>query len=137
LAQIVLMPIAMGAKRVEDLIVWQLANELKIKVYELTETGPASKDWKFRDELRDAVSSTTRNIREGFGRLRHKEFAQFLRYSRGSLYETSDGLHDGVARKYWTPAQIEGALILSKRATKANSRFTRYLRNNPDPYWID
>ena len=79
----------------------------------------------------------SKNIAEGFGRFRHKEFAQFLRYSRGSSYETSDGLRDGVARKYWTAEQIESALILAKRATKANSRFTRYLKRNPDPYWID
>jgi len=67
LAPILLTAIAMGAKRVEDLIVWQLANELKIKVYDLTETGPASKDLKFRDDLRDAASSTTKEHR---GRIR-------------------------------------------------------------------
>lgn len=123
----------MGAKRVEDLIVWQLAGELRTMIYSLTSSGPAARDWKFRDQLRDAARSTTRNIAEGFGRFRHKEFAQFLRYTRGSLFEISDGLRDGVSRRYWTAAKIRDALILSKRATKAVTRFTDYLSNNPDP----
>jgi four helix bundle protein len=137
LAQIVLLAIRMGAKRVEDLIVWQLAQRLKVRIYELTETGPASRDWKFRDQLREAGGSTTRNISEGFGRFRHKEFAQFLRYSRGSLFEITDVLRDGITRKYWTDATVKDAVILSKRTTKAITRFIEYLGNNPDPYWTD
>ena len=126
----------MGAKCVEDLLIWQLAQELKAEVYELTETGPAAKDWKFRDQLHDAMGSVTRNMSEGFGRFRHKEFAVFLRYSRGSLYELTDSLRDGVKRKYWTPSRIQKALILSKRTTKGTTRFIRYLETNPDqPYW--
>jgi four helix bundle protein len=54
----------MGAKRVEDLVIWQLAEELKTIVYELTEAGPAARDWKFRDQLRDAMGSVTRNMSE-------------------------------------------------------------------------
>ena len=48
-----------------------------------------------------------------FGRFRHNEFAVFLRYSRGSLFEISDGLRDDVKRKYWTPPMIREALTLS------------------------
>jgi hypothetical protein len=62
------------AKRVEDLVIWQLVEELKTMVYQLTETGPAAKDWEFRDQLRDAMGSVTRNMSEGFGRFRHQEF---------------------------------------------------------------
>jgi four helix bundle protein len=121
-----------GAKRVEDLIVWQLADELRFRIHSLTGSGPAAGDWKFRDQLRDAASSSTRNIAEGFGRFRHREFAQFLRYARGSLFEVSDALRDGIAREYWTAASIKDDLILCKRTTKAVSRFIEYLRTNPD-----
>ena len=126
----------MCAKRVEDLIIWQLADQLKADVYELTETGPAAKDWKFRDQLRDAAGSVTRNMSEGFGRYRHKQFAVYLRYSRGSLFETTDCLRDGVTRKYWASSTIQALLILAKRATKGTTKFIRYLETNPDePYW--
>src|SRR5262245_20785761 len=122
----------MGAKRVEDLIVWQLADQLKTRIYKLTNSGRASRDWKFRDQLRDAAGSTTRNISEGFGRYRHKEFAQYVRYARGSFFEISDCLKDGVSRHYWTIAAIRTELILCKRATKAATRFIEYLGGTPD-----
>ena len=90
-----------GARRLEELVVWQLANELRHKVYEITANGPAARDLRFRDQIRDATSSVARNIAEGFGRYRHREFAQFLVIARGSLLEIIDHLHDGAARKHW------------------------------------
>ena len=120
------------ARRVQDLIVWQLADELKVSVYKLTDSGPAARDWKFRDQLRDAAGSTTRNISEGFGRFRHKQFAVFLEYARGSLFEISDCLIDGVTRKHWTRSAVEREIRLCKRATKATTRFIEFLKNNPD-----
>jgi len=50
------------AKRYQDLICWQLADELEQLVFELTATGPASRDLKFRDQIRDSSSSATRNM---------------------------------------------------------------------------
>ena len=122
----------MCAKRLEDLIIWQLANELKDELFQLLTETSVSMDWKFRIEITDAMSSVTRNMSEGFGRFHHKEFAQFLKYSRGFLYEVSDDLRDGVKRRYWTTARIEKGIILSKRTTKAVTKFMLYLRNTPD-----
>jgi four helix bundle protein len=63
--------------RYEDLVVWHLANELQRAVFEATATGPASRDFKFRDQVRDSAASVTRNIAEGFGRFGDAEFAWF------------------------------------------------------------
>ena len=125
-------PVAVGAKRVEDLFVWQLADELRGRIYWLTGSGAAARDWKFRDQLRDAASSSTLNIAEGFGRFRHREFAQFLRYARGSRFEISDALRDGVIRNYWTAESVKDELILCKRTTKAITRFIDYLGDSPE-----
>jgi four helix bundle protein len=38
-------------------------------------SGPASKDVKFCNQIRDAASSATRNISEGFGRFHPGEFS--------------------------------------------------------------
>jgi hypothetical protein len=48
------------ASRYESLEAWQIADELGREVIALTETGPAAKDFAFRDEIRDAVTSRTR-----------------------------------------------------------------------------
>jgi four helix bundle protein len=75
------------AKRYQDLVCWQLADELEQLVFELPETGAASKDFKFRDQIRDSSSSATRNMAEGFGRYWHADFAKFLAIARSSLVQ--------------------------------------------------
>jgi four helix bundle protein len=119
-----------GARRVEELIVWQLGNELREKIHALTATGLAAGDRKFCDQLRDSASSVTRNIAEGFGRYRHREFAQFLSVARGSLFEVADHLHDGIARRYWTDTQAEELISLCNRSIAAITHFVRYLRTH-------
>ena len=74
----------------------------------------------------------TRNIAEGFGRYRHKEFAQFLSFARGSAFELADCLKDGVSRGYWTKGSTEDAAALCDRTIKALTRLINYLRENPD-----
>jgi hypothetical protein len=82
------------AGRLEDLEIWQLANELKKELYALTADGKAA---------------------------------------RGSLFEVSDQLLDGVERQYWTAEAIRRPRVLIKRTTAGVTRFIDYLRNNPDP----
>src|SRR4051812_34836946 len=96
----------MGARRVEDLVIWQLAHELRVKVHAVAATTPACEDRRFRDQVVDAASSITRNIAEGFGRYRHKEFAHYLAIARGSLFELADHLKDGISRQHWTAQDI-------------------------------
>jgi four helix bundle protein len=55
-----------GVRAFTDLDCWKLANELKLGVYALIETGGASRDFDFRDQIRDAAASAPRNIAEGF-----------------------------------------------------------------------
>jgi len=86
------------AYRYEDLHVWQLAAALRDKVCDLTESGVASRDFDFRDQIRSSSSSAPANIAEGFGRFEPGEFAYFLRIARGSLLETRNHLQDARAR---------------------------------------
>ena len=127
----------MIATKHEDLEAWQLANELKIEVYALIKDGPASRDFGFRDQIRDSAASVTRNIAEGFGRFRPREFAKFMEYAVGSLMETQDSLKDGVDRGYFTPERVAPAQKLAVRALQVSKKFIVYLKNckrNP-PYW--
>jgi four helix bundle protein len=122
-----------GARRVEELVVWQLADELRRKMYGLTASALVMSDRRFRDQAMDAAGSVARNIAEGFGRYRHREFAQFLTVARGSLMETKDCLRDGVARRYWTEEEVRELNDLCNRTIAAVTHFVRYLRRFPDP----
>ena len=118
-----------GVRRYEDLEAWQIADELKREVYALTETGPASKDFKFRDQIRASAASSTKNIAEGFGRFRPAENAHFVEFSVASAMETKDSLKDGVDRGHFTPARVARAQELAERSIQCSTRFIVYLKS--------
>lgn len=122
----------MGAKKFEDLICWQLALQLKRRVYALTNQGTCRRDWKFRDQLREAAAGPPAHISEGFGRKRPRDFARFLSYARSSLDETRNHLLDGIDREHWTEADLREIRILMKRTVTAIDSLQEYL-NNCDP----
>ena len=123
------------AHRYEDLVCWQLADELEQLVFELTATGPASRDFKFRDQIRDSSSSTTRNMAEGFGRYRPAEFANFLRIARGSLMETHHSAGAGLNKGYFSSNDTDRMQRLAARSSKATTRLIDYLDSkSPRPH---
>jgi four helix bundle protein len=121
------------AKRVEDLIIWQLADQLSTQVYALSERQCVRQNFRFFNQFTDAASSATRNVSEGFGRYRHREFAQMVSTSRASVLEIHDLLRDGVKRRFWTKTEVAEAVHLTYRAAKAMARFIEYLRSTSDP----
>jgi four helix bundle protein len=123
-----------GARSHEDLIVWQLAHQLKLRVYALVKSGPIARDVKLADQLRSAAGSAPRLIAEGFGRYLPGEFARYLRNANGELKEIFDALRDAVDRGYVTQAQVVPLQRLSKRASKAASGLIRYLRAATAPH---
>jgi four helix bundle protein len=86
-----------GVSRFEDLIVWQKAMVLADKIYVVTSSGPFSRDYPLRDQIRKATISVVSNIAEGFGRYSAKEFRNYLSIARGSAYEIQTQLY--LARK--------------------------------------
>lgn len=70
-----------GAKRVEELDVWRLCEEIRELVLAGTENARVRKDFKFCDQILDAAEDAVANISEGFARFRPREFAQFLGYA--------------------------------------------------------
>lgn len=118
----------MGINDFRDLIVWQLADELRREIFAFTETGPASRDFKYRDQIREAIASACRNTAEGFDRFRPAEFARFLEFARGSLGEVQDCLVDGHNRRYTDGERFDKMWLLSKRAVGSNTNLMTYLQ---------
>jgi len=117
-----------GARRFEDLIVWQLAVEIRDRIDVLMTSGPGSRDFKFRDQIRDSAASAPRNIAEGFLRFNPSEFAYFMNIARASLGETQNHLLHGKELKYFSEKDFKELWRLTCRALKAANSLHAYLR---------
>lgn len=73
----------------EDLIIWQKAQELAVKIYRLADTNKFIKnDFKLKDQLKGTSISISDNIAEGFEYNNNPDFNRFLRIAKGSCGET-------------------------------------------------
>jgi four helix bundle protein len=98
-------------------------------VFAFTATGPAWRDVKYREQIRDSSASATRNTAEGFGRFRPRPFAQFLEFAHGSLDETKNHLRAGHLKQYLATTKYQDLLRLNYRALKANAGLLLYLKS--------
>jgi four helix bundle protein len=117
------------AKTCQDLMVWQIADELRREVYRLTDYGPVSNDHRLRSQLRQAAGGIATNIAEGFRRFSSRELLQFVRYAYASAGETAEWLADGVVRGHWRADEVEPARRILARLDPALLRLIRYLRS--------
>jgi four helix bundle protein len=78
--------------RFQNLQVWQRSACASIELFKLAEEIEAKKHFRWAEQLRSAVLSITNNIAEGSGSHSKAEFAQFLNYSRRSIFETANML---------------------------------------------
>src|SRR5690242_5379528 len=108
-----------GWRDFREIVAWQLARELKIKVDAFLQRPEVARQFKFRDQLSDAARSAPRNIVEGFGRYKHKEFAQFVRIAKGSEVEVLNHLIDAVDQHLLSACEFEVLEHHVKRALKA------------------
>ncbi|MEQ1675439.1 MAG: four helix bundle protein [Chitinophagaceae bacterium] len=73
----------------EDLIIWQKAQELAVKIYQLADSNKfIVKDFTLKDQLKSASLSISDNIAEGFEYNNNPDFHRFLRIAKGSCGET-------------------------------------------------
>jgi four helix bundle protein len=122
-----------AARRFQDLVAWQLANQLKKEVYELVETSTAREDRRFFDQIRDSAASAPSNLAEGFACYRHPDFARYVRMAKASLTETQNHLRDGVDRRHWGAEESHQLEILADRAVGACVRLIAYLDSTDSP----
>lgn len=74
-------------KSYRDLQIWQRGLDFSIHIYNMTKDFPQEEQYGLTSQLRRATTSIPLNIAEGWGRGSDKSFANFLKISRGSLYE--------------------------------------------------
>jgi four helix bundle protein len=118
--------------RLKDLDTWRLARDLKIGVYAILGKPNVRRDREFCDQIRESARSAPRNIAEGFGRRRPREFARFLMIALGSLRETQNHLQDALDLHYVDRSEFNALIKLSSRAIGAAVHLSAYLDTCPD-----
>ena len=117
-----------GARHYTQLVCWQLADELRRKVFTFTRRDSFVRDLRHRSQTDEAIDSVCRNIAEGFGCASHREFARFLEFSRRSLNELQDSIRSARLKGYVGPEESEDVEKLTRRLYPALSRLMAYLR---------
>ena len=91
------------------------------------------RDFELLRQVREAARSGPRNIAEGFGRFKHKDFAKFVRTAKASELELLNHFEEAELSGYLTPKQRQELEHLARKAIKAANGLIRYLDSTPDP----
>jgi len=116
-------------KRFEDIEIWKKARVLAKKIYETTSFGLFTKDFAFRDQIRDSSGSIMDNIAEGFERDGKQEFIYFLSISKGSAGELKSQLYRALDIKYITNSQFKELFEIADEISKMLKGFIEYLKS--------
>ena len=82
-----------GAQRFEDLVAWQKARALTKAVFEVTSSGPLSRNYRLAGQLESASVSVMSNIAEGYQREGAAGFHRFLTIAKASCGEVRSLLY--------------------------------------------
>src|SRR5262245_66380104 len=81
-----------GVRDFTELDAWKLANEARTEIQRITSTAAFRRHPTLLQQILDASDSSCSNTAEGFSRFKPRDFARFVRISRGSLSEVLDRL---------------------------------------------
>jgi four helix bundle protein len=95
---------------------WQLAMDIAVKVYQISNTFPSDERFGLTSQIRRCAVSIASNIAEGAGRQTKKEFANFLHIAQGSLSELDTQLELAKTLGYVTSENWENidAMLLEE-----------------------
>ena len=111
-----------------DLLVWQRALELAVRIYRLSEKFPKSEIYGLTSQVRRAAVSVPSNIAEGYGRGSRKEYLQFLSVAQGSLKELETQIILAQRLSYASEKDAEVTLSASETVGKMLGGLMRSLR---------
>lgn len=74
--------------------------DFAVACYQVTTGFPASEQFGLTRQLRNAASSITLNVAEGWGRNSKAEFARFCDIARGSASETDSAIELAIRLRY-------------------------------------
>ena len=97
---------------------WQKADDLVVRIYELTESFPKSELFGLTSQIRRAAVSVAANIVEGSARATLRDYMHFLVMARSSLAEVEHYLHLSQRLSYIDGGKYQEMAQLHKEAAK-------------------
>ena len=119
----------MKYKRFEDLPVYQLAEQLNMRLLPVVANARARRDFRYAEQLRSAALSITNNIAEGFERDSIPEFINFLRISKGSAGEVRSLLRQALHEEMGNPSELQTLHDMTLKLGQNLAGFIRYLKS--------
>jgi four helix bundle protein len=116
----------------EDLQSWQKSRQLTNFVYDLTSHPEFAKDFRLRDQIRDAAGSVMHNIAEGFDSGSNPEFIRFMKMARRSASEVQSQLYLALDRKYIFAEELKTAYTLATEAKRLINGMVAYLKRHSE-----
>jgi four helix bundle protein len=121
-------------RRFEDLEVWQRARKLTKLVYEVTSAPQFNRDYRLRNQMRDAAVSILSNIAEGFSRHTDKEFIQFLYVSRASGAELQSQSYVALDQEYLSSVTFQTVYEETDHTSRMITNLIKYLRSSAQSF---
>jgi four helix bundle protein len=119
-------------KSYKDLLIWQKGIEITEKVYLTTNNFPENELFSLTNQIRRTSVSISSNISEGFGRNSTKSYMNFLKISRGSLYELETQLIIADRLNYISDNELLKSIndLLSEEGKMINSYINKLELSN-------
>ena len=121
-----------AARHFTELLVWQIADELRRSTFALTNRPEVARHYKFVAQMDDAINSVCRNIAEGFEADTHGQFAWYLRVSARSLNELKDAYRGAETKKLVPASELAEGRMLIRRLSPPLNRLIDYLERTPN-----
>ena len=114
------------------MLIWQKGIEITEKVYLITNNFPQNELFSLTNQIRRASVSISSNIAEGFGRNSTKSYMNFLKISRGSLYELETQLIIADRLNYMSGNELLKSIndLLSEEGKMINSYINKLELSN-------
>jgi four helix bundle protein len=110
-----------------NLRVWQVAMDLVVESYRVTDAFPVAERYGLTAQIRRAAVSVPANIAEGYGRSRRGEYLNHLSIARGSLMELQTLLAIEKRLGYLSEAESAGCIALCASVSRMLTRLRRSL----------
>ena len=120
-------------KDFQELPVWQLAMNIAVEIFNLTESLPRKEDYGLTSQIRRSALSISDNIAEGFGRSHTADKSKFYIYSRASANETKNQLIYGTKVGYFNEEKVTMLINIVNNIIESLNKLIKSLNAQPQP----